>query len=130
MLPYCFSPIPQKIVFVKDIKGYLSEKDARSIDDDVNSIISKESLNFSAIAGSFRDKYNADFRANADYKKAEADFKNFMNNKVPDMSNKMEENKMKLLNLADTFKKLQNKKSFNLVITVNEPGKDPVVEIK
>ena len=34
------------------------------------------------------------------------------------------------LNLTNTFKKLQKKKSFNLVITINEVGKDPVVEIK
>ena len=38
--------------------------------------------------------------------------------------------KIKPLDLTDTFKKLQNKKSFNLVITINEVGKDPVVEIK
>ncbi len=38
--------------------------------------------------------------------------------------------KIKPLNLTDTFKSLQNKKSFNLVITVNAADKDPVVEIK
>ena len=38
--------------------------------------------------------------------------------------------KIKPLNLIDTFKKLQNKKSFNLVITVNSIDEDPVVEIK
>ncbi len=38
--------------------------------------------------------------------------------------------KIRPLHLKDTFKKLQDRESFNLVITVNEVGKDPVVEIK
>ncbi len=38
--------------------------------------------------------------------------------------------KIRPLHLKDTFKKLQDRGSFNLVITVNEVGKDPVVEIK
>ena len=42
----------------------------------------------------------------------------------------IDETKIKNFDLTDKFKKLQDRESFNLVITVNEVGKDPVVEIK
>ena len=51
--------------------------------------------------------------------------RDFFKDEVP-----FDKTKIKPLNWTDTFKKLEGKKSFNLVITINKADKDPVIEIK